>query len=210
MRTITVTGHGTAYATPDTAEVRIAAVHRDPDLSEALAGAESARAGVVATARRYVEAHLVASTNLSVWPTHDHEGRPDGFEARHSLTVRCEDLAQAGAMVTALAADVGHRLQVESVSLVVAQPAEAVRAAREDAFADARSRAEHLAGLAGAVLGEAQAITEGEGQSQPFGEGAPFALVAGKDQAAFAPGERAVDAQLTVTFEVAAPRSSAG
>jgi uncharacterized protein YggE len=66
MRTITVTGHGAAHAVPDTAEVRVAAVHRDAGLSEALAGAESARETVAATAQRYVDATQVASTNLSV------------------------------------------------------------------------------------------------------------------------------------------------
>ena len=207
MRTITVAGHGTAYATPDTAEVRVVAVHRDSGLSEALAGAESAREGVVTTSRRYVDASRVASTNLSVWPTHDHEGRPAGYEARHSLTIRCDDLVQAGALVTALAADVGHRLQVESVSLVVADTSEPLRLARERAFADARARAEHLAGMAGEAtaggvsLGGVQAITEGGTPSPPV----PYAgdLRAAKAEASFEPGETAVSASLTVVFELA-------
>ena len=201
MRTITVTGHGTAYATPDTAEVRVAAVHRDAGLSEALAGAESARAGVVTTAKRYVDAQRVASTNLSVWPTHDHEGRPAGFEARHSLTIRCDDLAQAGALVTALAADVGHRLQVGSVSLVVSDPGEATRQAREGAYVDAVARAEHVAALAGAALGDVQSVAEGSGHGEvPMQASFDRAL---KSEAAFEPGERAIATSLTVTFELA-------
>ncbi len=201
MRTITVTGHGTAYATPDTAEVRVAAVHRDAGLSEALAGAESARAGVVTTARRHVDAHRVASTNLSVWPAHDNEGRPAGFEARHSLTIRCDDLTQAGALVTALAADVGHRLQVESVSLVVADPSAALRQARESAYADAVARAEQLAGLAGATLGDVQSVSEGGGHGEvPMQASFDRAL---KSEAAFEPGETALSTSLTVTFELA-------
>jgi uncharacterized protein len=201
MRTITVAGHGTAYATPDTAEVRVAAVHRDSGLSEALAGAESAREGVVSTSRRYVDASRVASTNLSVWPAHDNEGRPAGFEARHSLTIRCDDLAQAGTLVTALAADVGHRLQVESVSLVVAEPGDAARVARERAFADAGERAEHLAGLAGATLGEVQSVVEGGAPSHPM----PFArdAMAAKAETSFEPGSTAISTLLTVTFELA-------
>ncbi|MDQ4052879.1 MAG: SIMPL domain-containing protein [Actinomycetota bacterium] len=201
MRTITVTGHGTAYATPDTAEVRVAAVHRDSGLSEALAGAESAREGVVATSCRYVDASRVASTNLSVWPAHDHEGLPSGYEARHSLTIRCDDLAQAGALVTALAADVGHRLQVESVSLVVADPSRALRLARERAFADARARGEHLAGLARATLGQVQSVTEGGSPSEPMPVVGDLRAV--KAEASFEPGETAVPASLTVVFELA-------
>ena len=63
MRTITVTGHGLATAVPDTAVVRVSAVHRAASLAEALAGAESARAAVVSAAGDLV----VSSVNLSVW-----------------------------------------------------------------------------------------------------------------------------------------------
>lgn len=202
MRTITVIGDGTAYAAPDTAEVRVAAVHRDTDVSAALAGAESARAAVVSAARRFVDAARVASTNLSVWPAHDHEARPAGFEARHSLTIRCDDLTQAGSLVTAVAGEVGHRLQVESVSLVVADPGAALRRARESAYADAVARAEHLAGLAGATLGDVQSVSEGGGRSGPIPFGAAVAMSV-KAEADFEPGETALSASLTVTFELA-------
>ena len=202
MRTITVAGHGTAYATPDTAEVRVAAVHRDAGLSEALAGAESARAGVVTTARRYVDAHRVASTNLSVWPTHDNEGQPAGFEARHSLTIRCDDLAQAGTLVTALAADVGHRLQVESVSLVVADPSAALRQARESGVRRCRGpgRAPRRAGRR-RLSATCSRWSEGGGHGEvPMQASFDRAL---KSEAAFEPGETALATSLTVTFELA-------
>jgi uncharacterized protein YggE len=201
MRTITVAGHGTAYATPDTAEVRVAAVHREAGLSKALSGAESARAGVVTTARRYVEAQRVASTNLSVWPTHDNEGRPSGFEARHSLTIRCDDLGQAGELVTALAVDVGDRLQVESVSLVVSDRSSSLRVAREEAFADAGAKAEHLAGLAGATLGEVQSVSEGGGRQDQIFDMAQ-SETAFKSRMTLEPGETAISTSLTVTFEL--------
>jgi uncharacterized protein YggE len=203
MRTITVVGYGTAHATPDTAEVRVATVHRDAGVSEALAGAESARESVVATSRRYLEPSHVASTDLRVWPVHDLEGRPSGFEARHSLTIRCDGLDQAGALVSALAADVGHRLQVESVQLVVADSGDAVGRAREDAFADARLRGEHLAALAGATLGQLQAITEGgAGRPVAFTE-ADMAVGSATSEASFEPGETAVSTSLTLTYEIA-------
>ena len=51
MRTLTVTGNGSATATPDTALIRLSAVHRARTFAEALAGAESAREEVVRSAR---------------------------------------------------------------------------------------------------------------------------------------------------------------
>ncbi|MCD4534726.1 SIMPL domain-containing protein [Nocardioides sp. cx-169] len=42
MRTVTVSGHGVATAHPDSAVVRVAAVHRGATLADALAGAARA------------------------------------------------------------------------------------------------------------------------------------------------------------------------
>ena len=149
-RTVTVTGHGSATAVPDTAVVRVAAVHRAAGMAEALSGAESARAAVVAAAADgSADDLVVSSTDLSVWPAHDNEGRRAGFEARHALTITGGDLDAAGALLGRLAEEVGDRLQVESVSLSVGDPTAALGEAREAAFAEARARAEHLAGARG-------------------------------------------------------------
>ena len=47
-RTVTVTGHGSATAVPDTAVVRVAAVHRAGGMAEALSVLAPARATVAA------------------------------------------------------------------------------------------------------------------------------------------------------------------
>ena len=191
MRTVTVTGHGTASATPDAAVVHVTATHRARTLPEALAGAESARETVVAAARRLTEAPgAVASQHLSVGRDAPDHG---AFAARHSLVVRCDDLERAGALVTALAEEVGDRLQVDHVGLEVSDPSAAERAAREAAFADARAKAEHLAAQAGASLGQVESIVEGGGGPSPR-----FAMAAVR----FEPGETTVEQQLTVTFEL--------
>ena len=80
MRTLTTTGHGTATATPDTAVVRVSAVHQGATLADALAGAESARASVVEVAAGLV----VGTVNLSVWPAQCAEGS-DGFAMYRSI-----------------------------------------------------------------------------------------------------------------------------
>lgn len=197
-RSITTVGHGTATTVPDSAVVRLAAAHRDGSVAGALAGVDAAVATIVATARQHTEERYVASTGLSIWPAHDHEGRPAGFEARHSLAVRLPDLTAAGDLVAALATGVGERLQVEGVSPEVADPTAAQDAAREAAFADARRRAEHLAGLAGHRLGAVREISEGAaGPVQPHGDVRMMAAKAGTE---LAPGEQSVEASVTVTF----------
>jgi uncharacterized protein YggE len=195
MRTITVVGHGVSHAVPDVVVVELAAVHLARTLPEALSGAESARAAIVATARRFTD--QVGSRGLSVGAEWNDAGRQDRYRARHSLLIRCTDLDQAGELVSALADEIGERLTVDHVGLEVGDPAEATRLAREAAFADARATAEHLAAQAGGALGQVENVSEGGAPG--FGR---VTAMAASSKVHFEAGETAVEQTLTVTFEL--------
>jgi uncharacterized protein len=194
VRTLTVTGTGRAAAVPDTALIRLAAVHRARTFAEALAGAESARVEVVRTASDLV----VSTVNLTVWPTSE-QGQQPGFEARHSMTIATGDLAVANELLSRLAYEVGTRVQLEGVDMTVRDASAIVGRAREDAFADARAKAEHLAALAGTALGQVEALAEG-GAGGPVAPGGPGALA--KADVGLQPGETEVSASLTVTWSI--------
>lgn len=199
-RTVTTTGHGSVPVVPDAAVVNVVARHRAAGVAEASAGVDSAVRTVGEVARRHTDERRIASVALSIWPTHDRDGAPDGFEARHSLRVGVADLAVAGRLIAELADEVGERLVVEGVSLTVSEPGPALAAAREAAFVDARAKAEALAELSGAVLGEVVTVTEGD-----QGTAMPLAVVAGaraKHDLAFEAGERGVDGTVTVTWRL--------
>lgn len=199
MRTVTVTGHGEARVVPDSAVVRVAAVHQAAGVGDALAGADSAAREVVAIAREHTAPERVGTTAVQIWPAHDQQGGPAGFQARHSVTVRCDDVGAAGALLTALAVSVGDRLQVDGVSLEVADRSAAETAAREAAYADAVERATHLAALAGSVLGEPAAVMESGYAEAPARQARPAAMAAA---VALEPGEMSVTASVTITFEL--------
>jgi len=198
VRTVTVTGQGSAAVAPDTAVVRLAAGHRAVDVAQALGGVDTTVIILGTVARRFTDARRIATTELTVWPAYDEGGRPSGYEARHGLRVVVADLGVAGEMLTALAAEVGDALRVDGVALEVADPGPATRDAREAALADARARAEHLAGLAGADLGSVVSIVEGGSA------GGPAHSLRAKDTS-FEPGEQAIDASVTVTYELTRP-----
>jgi uncharacterized protein len=199
MRTVSVTGHGQARVVPDSAVLRVAAVHRGDSVADALAGADTAVAQVVATGRDFTTPERIATTGLNIWPAHDDQGRRTGFEARHSVTLRCTDVPAASGLLTALAETVGDRLQVEGVSLEVSDPAAAEREAREAAYADAVDRATQLATLAGAALGEPQAVLEGGFTEIPVGRAL---MAASMDSTTLEPGESSVTSSVTVTFQL--------
>lgn len=196
-RTVTTTGYGNAGVTPDSAVVRLAVVHRAGGVAEAFAGVDQSARLVGQVARDFTEPARISSANLSVWPAHDAQGRPSGYEARHNLSVSCGDLASAGALLTELARHVGDALVVEGVSLAVTDDSEAQLRARESAFADARARAEHLAGLSGESLGTVLSVVEGgfsgghEVGRMEFAKAADMMIE---------PGESTISASVTVTW----------
>lgn len=198
MRTVTVTGSGEARVAPDSAVARVSASYVAEGVAEALAGADSAARAIAATAREHTAAERIASSGLSVWTHHDRDGDVSGFQAQHTLTIGCADIATAGAMLTALADEVGNRLTIDGVSLEVADHTAALRAAREAAYADAVERATQLAGLAGAELGGPQDVVEGGGMVVPVARQAK----AMSADVSFQPGENAIGASVTVTFQL--------
>src|SRR3954470_10537525 len=197
MRTVTVTGQGETRVATDSAVVRVSAVHRAAGVADALGGADSAARAIATVAHRFTTPERVGSTSWQIWREHDQNDRPSSFSARHSLVIRCPDIEAAGGLLTELAESVGERLEIEGVSLEVADQGAATAAAREAAYADAVDRATHLAGLASAELGEPQEVTEGGGHG-----GGPVRAVAMKADASFQPGETSVMATVTVIFQM--------
>ena len=197
-RTITVTGSGTAYAVPDSANVTVAVIHRADSVADAFAGVASGVAAVREVARGFVSEREIGSRGLHLWPAHDQlTGRQSGFECRHTLAITCPKVDVAGSVLSALVAALGNRLQVDGVALVVSDPAAAAAEAREKAYDDAIARATHVARLAGATLGGALTIVETGSH-----DGILESPMAARDMA-FEPGQTAIGSALTVTFAVA-------
>lgn len=200
MFTVTVTGTGTSKVAPDSAVVRLAAVGRGAGVAEAYDAMTVAATSLVEVAGRHVEERRVGSTGITMWPTHDREGRPDGFEARHSFAIGCGGLAGAGTMLSELAGEVGDGLVIDSVGLEVTEDHGAELQAREAAFHDARERAAALARMAGAGLGAVQTIVEGTGGAGP----APMPKLAMMRDAGggLEPGAASVTCSVTVVWEL--------
>jgi len=197
VRTVRVTGHGEARVVPDSAVIRVATSYRADGVADALEGADSAARQAIASAGEFTTPERIGTSSVQIWSDHDQQGNPSGFRARHALTVRCDDVAATGGLLSALAERVGDRLEVEGVSLEVADQAAGQRAAREAAYADAVERATQLATLAGAELGEPQEVVEGGVATGPV----RMAKAVSAD-AALAPGEAALSSSVTVTFRL--------
>ncbi len=172
--TVTVTGVGAASAPPDVALVQVGSECVARHVGEALSQASTAVSAMrdVAVAAGVVAADL-ASSGTQLWPDHDRDGRPNGYRAQLSLTVRIRDLAAAPELIPAMLESAGDVGRLHSTNLEHSDPAGLARRARDAAFADARVRAEQYAALAGLAVGEVLDIVEGQpGQGQFWGHAA--------------------------------------
>ena len=109
----------------------------------------------------------LATSGTQLWPDHDHEGRANGYRATLSLTVRLRDLAAAPELIPALLAAGGDSGRLHSTDLEHSGREALAAEARDNAFADARARAEQYARLAGLTLGEVLTVAEGNPAGVP-------------------------------------------
>lgn len=198
---VEVIGTGSASAAPDTVvvEARIQCEARD------VATALSATAARTDAAMTAATDHGIAdvdrrTTGMGIGTRWDHPGdRIVGYTAHQTLRLTVRDRDRAGAVLQALAGAAGDALGIDAVALEVADPSPLLRDARAAAFADARTRAEQYAELAGRDLGPVLRVTESAGSPTPM----PRMMAATMDVGAMMPvepGESTVTTSILVRF----------
>jgi uncharacterized protein YggE len=203
--TLTVTGRGEVFASPDEARVTVGVTTEAVEASVAMRENSEAMAVVMG---RLAEEGIVGAdmqtTSLSLQPRWDHrETREDGaprivgFVATNMLTVRVRDLAALGGVLDAVLGDGANTLG--GLQFGISDDRALRDEARRAAVADATAKAEVLAEAAGLTLGPVEEIAEG-GAQRPV----PFARMdmAMAESVPVAPGEVSLDAVVTMTWSI--------
>jgi uncharacterized protein YggE len=172
--TIAVSGIGTVEGTPDVmiatfvVSVRRATVRAAMDASNA-----AARRLIASLRNHHVASRDIQTTDVSLYPSTDYRGHRDGYAAGESVTARLHDLHAAGSILSAAATSSGNDVSVQGISFDIQSSEALLHDARSRAFADAKSKAQQYADLAGRSLGAALSISEVIQQPAPqsFGGG---------------------------------------
>jgi uncharacterized protein YggE len=172
-RSISVTGTGTAEAVPDLLTLSIGVECRRAGVDAAYGDAARAASAITATLRHEGVADPdITTSGLNVraevsWQ----EGRGQlvsGYLASSTLNVRLRDLAASSALIAAAVGAGGDDVRLNGLELGLADPAPVEARAREAAWNDARTTAEHFAALAGARLGKALSVSRQPGTAPPI------------------------------------------
>ncbi len=205
VRSITVGGMGSEYVTPERCVIDIGVTSRRPTVEEATrAASASGEAMLTALSGAGVAVEGLQTSEFSVGPYFEGEYWViSGYETTIGYRVTLPNVGGVGPALAAAVRAGGDNVRAWGIRFE-ADPAGLLETARREAWADARARAESLAGLAGEPLGrlldahEKVLVTTSQGMYQG-GEG---------DSASFdipvSPGKTGVVVLLTVTFELGA------
>lgn len=221
VRSISVTGQGEASGKPDIAEVN--------------AGVQTFAATVVEASRQNqaivdrifealeeqgIEQKDMQTANYSIWAERDYghsgarsgdrsgddreEPRITGYRVSNMVHVKVRDIGAVGEVLAAVT-DAGAN-SINGIQFGVDDTDALEARARKDAMADARSRAESLAELAGVELGEVLAISmaSAPGYPRPFAASRAMEMAAdaGAPVPGIAPGQQTVTVNIDVTYAI--------
>ena len=201
---ITVTGEGTVQVTPDMATISLGVTTDGASAAEAMAANSKALQAVIDRLKSAgIEDRDLQTSNLSLnpnWVGYDAGQTPKiaGYVASNMLSVRVRALDTLGTVLDASITDGANTLNGITFDLAAPRPAQ--DEARKAAVADAKARAELLAGAAGVKLGKIESITESAGY------GAPMPMFRDESKAAsavpVASGQIGMSASVTITYEI--------
>ena len=165
---VLVDGLGRVAGTPDVLRVELGVEVKRPDVSSALFEASSTLGKVrAAVSKAGVADKDVQTTGLNVYPAYDSKGRIDGYQVSEQVRVVLRDLGRAGRTIGAAVQAGGDAARLQGVSFSLEDNARLLAQARDAAFADARTKAERYADLAGRKLGVVQLVTETVSDPRP-------------------------------------------
>ncbi|MEB2334838.1 MAG: SIMPL domain-containing protein [Anaerolineaceae bacterium] len=174
--TLNVAGAGTADLKPDIAYIYVGVHTELPSASEAMNQNNAQTQKVIDALTAFgIDAKDIRTTSFSIWPFDKYDpatGASTGekyYAVDNTVYVTVRDLAKLGSLLdTVITAGANT---VNSIQFDVADKDAALKQARADAIADAKTKAQELAAAAGVSVGAIRSITFADSQYYPVYEG---------------------------------------
>jgi uncharacterized protein YggE len=205
VRSITVTGEGTATSPPDMAEINIGVMTQAATAAQALtANNEAARSIMNVLKTQQIADKDVQTSQFSIHPVfapqtrNGEEPRVTGYQVTNQVHVRVRNLPSLGSVLDAVV-QAGSN-QIHGVNFGIDNKEGVLNQARNRAIQDARARAELYAHAAGVKLGKVLSIQESGASAPPP---RPMMRMAMAESVPIATGEQELSASVSVTFELA-------
>jgi len=170
--TISVIWEGKSHITPDTLNINISVseLAKTTDLAQKQSDEKLAKVQAVLKSFE-IDKKNIKTTNASINPEYDRSKSPQqlsGYRSLQSLNVKItgSGFEQKWANLIAKISEIGG-VSVDNTTFSLEDENKATNEARENAFKNAKEKAEQLAKLAGLKLGKVSIISEQSTQSYP-------------------------------------------
>jgi hypothetical protein len=206
-RTITVVGEGKVKVKPDVAQASIGVEVVGPDVKQASSDATATMEKLLeALKAQGVAENDIQTAYFNVWVERPYtpEGGPSTeaiYHVSNTVNVTIRDLSQVATTLGA-AIEAGAN-SINSVNFNVADASELKVQARQAAVAEAKAKAQELAGLNGVTLGEVVNVSEVVQGAVPLFDNVGYAAQGvGGGVGPISPGEIEVTVQLQVSYAI--------
>jgi uncharacterized protein YggE len=199
---VKVVGAGQVGGVPDVVRVSLGVEQVAPDVAAAVARVGQQTDAVMAALRAQgVQEAQLGTSAVNVFQEYREPGSEAAYRASHTIIVESRDLAGFGRLLNAAVDAVGNSLALHGLQFDIEDKTDLLIQARELAFRQARTKAEHLAALAGYSLGSVRSIAETQGHFPIRAEAVSLGKGAAYDSGIdITPGEHTVDVSLEVQF----------
>lgn len=202
-----IVAEGEVVGKPDIAEISAGVVSQATTASAAMSDNARRMTAVVAALRKAgVAANDIRTSSVNLNPQYRYaDNQPPqlvGYQASNQVTIRFRDIARAGGILDVLVGEGAN--QIDGPNFGLDKPEVAQDAARRDAIAKARARAELYAGAAGLRVKRILAISESAGGyvRPPMPVMAMAMREAKADSTPIEPGESRTTVTVNVSFEL--------
>ncbi|MFX0579880.1 SIMPL domain-containing protein [Nocardia nepalensis] len=167
-REVTVVGTGQVRGAPDTLNAELGVEVNADNVSAAISGAnEKSKAMTDAMVTAGLAREDVQTKDVSIQPQYGPDGHIiSGYRATNSVRIVIRDLSKGSAILDAATKAGGNETRMRGVSFAIEDDSKLLADARSRAFADAKSRADQYAVLAGLKLTDVITINEASSREE--------------------------------------------
>jgi hypothetical protein len=171
-RGIVVSGEGKATGKPDIAQLTLGVSKLANTVEQARNDAATSLDAMIKSIRdNGVAKDDIQTLQFNISPEYDYSNGKQllkGFRVTNVVSAKLRDINKTSKVVDDAVTAGGDNTQVQGISFTIDKPEELQAQAREKAVADAKARAQTLAGAAGVTIGDPITISETSFQPIPF------------------------------------------
>ncbi len=208
IRSISLSGHGEVRVAPDLAIVTMGVMSSSSTAQEALAANTKSMNDLMAALKAAsIEAKDIQTSNFSVNPRYDYgqnngqAPKLSGYDVSSTVTVIVHKIDGVGDLLDKAVSSGSN--QINGVSFSVANPQDAMDAARKQAVQDAKRKADLYAAATSTSLGNVISLSEGvSAEPQPTMMRAKTAASSDAGPVPIAQGEQVIGVDVNIAWEI--------